>query len=72
MIPNVENLRKAAMKATSAQQVAELLTHLMFWMGGIKAAADNLGVPRVTVEDLLDQARAARAFLEQRIEDLER
>jgi hypothetical protein len=71
MKPTIANLRKIAESLTDRHELSMLKDNIAFYVSGAKAAALHLGK---SVNDIhwvvLDEARAAEAFINARIDAL--
>lgn len=67
MKPSIKNLRKVAAESTNSHDVMLLRDSLSFYVAGLKAAALALGKSVNDIEPLIDEARAAGQYIEDRI-----
>lgn len=70
MKPTIENLRKVAGGLTDPRELSILKDAIVFYMAGVRESAHILRRSRNDVEDLLDKARAAEDFINERIRAL--
>lgn len=70
MKPTLGNIRKVASETTDLKELARLKDHVAFHLAGAKEAAAGLGKSVNAIAEILDHARAAEDFINNRMRDL--
>lgn len=70
MKPTTANIRKLAAETTDPKELASMKDWVAFYLAGAKEAALELRKSVNDIEPLLDRARAAEEFINQRLRDL--
>lgn len=67
MKPTIENLRQVAGQLTNTHELSMMKDNIAFYITGVREAAGRLRRSVNEVESLLDKARAAEAYINDRI-----